>query len=100
MKDGSKITYWLSVTIVQKTLDGQYINLEIPNGANYLKKYFNLFSSSKHLHGLNLIGIKKNFWSKSTFISLFLNIDAHVCIYVFICTIHGLHLNDFKCHSL
>ncbi len=94
MKDGSKITYWLSVTIVQKTLDGQYIKLEIPNGANYSREYFNLFSSSKHLHGPNPIGTKKCFWSKSTFISLFLNIDAHVC------TIHGLHLSDFKCHSL
>jgi hypothetical protein len=32
MKDGSKITYWLNVTIVKKTLDQQYINQEIPNG--------------------------------------------------------------------
>jgi len=35
MKYGPKITYWIGVTIVQKTLDGQYINLEIPNGVNY-----------------------------------------------------------------
>jgi hypothetical protein len=46
---------------VQKTLDGQYINLEIPNGVNYFKKYFNLFSSSKNLHGPNPIGTKNCF---------------------------------------
>lgn len=100
MKDGSKITYWLSFTTVQKTLDGQYINLEIPNGTNYFLKIPTFFSSSKHLHGPNPIGIKNCIWSKSTFISLLLNIDAHVCIYVLICTVHGLHFSDFKCHSL
>jgi hypothetical protein len=46
---------------VQKTLDGQYINLEIPNGTNYFKKYFNLFSSSKIFHGLNPIGTENCF---------------------------------------